>query len=99
MGFDMTQPKASPDSFKAPRNVKFSFKALGKGTLNLVYRVSTLTLDGQHQATRSHDLTKDEQSFSDSFLVAGDPGQRNVSIKASQGTASDNFTVVLDLQE
>jgi hypothetical protein len=99
MAFDMTHVEASPDSFKAPRNVEFSFEASGKGTLKLVYTVSTLTLDGQHQATRTHELTKEEQPFSDMFLVDGDPGQRNVSIKATQGTATKKFTVVLDLQE
>jgi hypothetical protein len=99
VAYDMTRPKASPKSFKAPRNVKFSFTASGTGTLTLVYGASTLTLDGQKQATRHHELTKDDETYSDTFLVNGDPGMRNVRIKASQGSASDNFTVVLDLQE
>jgi len=98
MAYDITTPKASPQGFKAPRNVKFSFTASGNGTLKLVYSASTLTLDGQKQQTRTHDLTEDEEPYSDTFLVDGDPGQRNVRIVASQGTASDKFTVVLNLK-
>jgi hypothetical protein len=99
MAYDMTTPKASPKKFKAPRKVKFSFTASGSGTLKLVYSASTLTLDGQKQATGRHELTADEKPYSDTFLVNGDPGNRNVRIKASQGNTSDDFVVVLDLQE
>lgn len=99
MAYDMTTPKATPKGFKSPASVKFSFRASGNGTLKLVYNVSTLTLDGQHQATRNHELTAGEKPYSDTFEVEGEPGQRNVRIRASQGNMSDDFVVVLDVQE